>query len=173
MSRTFNSGTRQRSVCLSGTCLALSMLGAVVQAAPSSTLCQTDESVWFSCRIGPTRIVSLCGTANTLQYRFGTPRRLELQFPAVAGEGHSASRWAHHSRLQADRTEVSFRHGGVDYTLFDCTEGRHREAGVDVASTRQLHCADAPQGRLDLLKDKLPCDEDSALNLGQCPSTVN
>ena len=171
MPRTFNSDLRERSARLGGACLALSMLGSAVQAAPT-TLCHPDEKVWFSCRIGPEQTVSLCGTTNTLQYRFGTAQHLALQFPAAASQGYSAFRWAHHTRLQADRTEVSFRHRGVDYTLFDYTEGGRRQAGVEVASTRQLHCTDAPRGRLALLKEKLPCDADSALNLGQCPDSA-
>ncbi|HIV71312.1 MAG TPA: hypothetical protein H9903_10305 [Candidatus Aquabacterium excrementipullorum] len=171
MPRIFTRARRVFSAGLRLTLLAPMMSGTAAQAG-APTLCQADEPIWFSCAVGPTRIVSLCGTHDALQYRFGTPQRVELRYPASANTSPRAFRWAHHSRFQADRTEVSFHNQGVDYTLFDYTEAGRREAGVDVAPGRRLPCTQTPQGRLDQLKGKLPCDEDSALNLGHCPNTA-
>ncbi|RRS03368.1 hypothetical protein EIP75_15565 [Aquabacterium soli] len=163
MARTFDCARRT----LTSAALASLMLCASAQGSQPS-LCQTGETVWFSCRVGPAKTVSLCGTRETLQYRFGTPQHLELMYPATASTGYTAFRWAHHARFQADRMQVSFNNRGVDYILFDHTENGQREAGLDVASKQRLRCTGALQSRMAQLKDKLPCDDDSALNLGTC-----
>lgn len=168
MSRTFTCTLRALSPAWGLAWLAAALPCTAASLTPP-TLCQASEVIWFSCRVGPGKIASLCASPGTLQYRFGTPQRVELRYPAVASEGHTAFRWAHHDRFQAERTEVTFSNHGVGYTLFDYSEARRREAGVEVGSGRRLRCTDAPQGSLARLKDKLPCDEDSALNLGQCP----
>ncbi|MFY9477360.1 MAG: hypothetical protein WAQ08_06815 [Aquabacterium sp.] len=153
-----------------GWMLGLMVCSASAQAAPTPTLCQPDETVWFSCRIGQAKTVSLCGTPQTLQYRFGTPQRVELQYPKVATNGFTSFSWGHYSRSQVDRIQIGFDNHGTTYAVFDYTEGKQRDAGVEVNATKQLHCTSAPQSQLGKLKDKLPCDEDSALNLGHCPA---
>ena len=54
----------------------------------AGTLCARDERIIFSCPIRrPAKIVSLCGSKNLtsergyLQYRFGVPEKIELEFP--------------------------------------------------------------------------------------------
>lgn len=69
---------------------------------------------------------------------------------------------------------MSFRNGDADYAVFDYTEGRQRSAGVRVltASGREktFACRGAVHSRLGALEAVLPCDPDSALNLGSCPA---
>lgn len=168
MARTFNGAPSKPIKHAIKAVLASLMLYGGAQASQHS-LCQPGETVWFSCRVSPAKTVSLCGTRETLQYRFGSARHLELQYPALPSSGYTAFQWAHYSRSQVDRTEVSFHHQGSGYTLFDHTEGIRRETGVALDSGRRLRCLGAPQSQLGQLKDKLPCDEDSALNLGACP----
>lgn len=141
--------------------------GASAQSA-TATLCQSDETVWFSCRIGQAKLVSLCGTRQTLQYRFGTPQRVELRYPKAAKDGFTSFSWGHYSRAQVDRIQIGFDNHGTTYSVYDYTEGKQRDAGVEVDSTKQLRCTSTPQSQLSKLKDTLPCDEDSALNLGHC-----
>ena len=153
-----------------GMALASALLCGTATQATSSTLCRADETVWFSCRVGTAKIVSLCGTRDTLQYRFGTAQHLELRHPAAPSTGHTAFRWAGYTRYQTNRTEVRFSRQGVDYILFDHMENMRRDTGVEVASATRLPCLGGLQSQLGKLKDKLPCDEDSALNLGACPT---
>jgi len=54
--------------------------------ADETTLCQPHEEIYFSCPTGK-KIISLCASGNIspdngyVQYRFGTPDHVELQFP--------------------------------------------------------------------------------------------
>lgn len=106
-------------------------------AAPAAgaNLCHVPEIDYFSCATGRSAGVSLCGSLpGRLQYRYGTRARLQLQFPDQATQGARELRFAHYSRFQVDRAEVSFTRAGVDYTVFDYTENDHRRAGVNVST---------------------------------------
>ena len=99
------------------------------------------------------------------------PGQIALAYPAA---GRPDFRYAHYFRAGVDRTEVSFRNDDADYAVFDYTEGRQRSAGVRVltASGREktFACRGTVHSRLGALEAVLPCDPDSALNLGSCPA---
>lgn len=80
--------------------------------------------------------------------------------------------YAQYSRYGTDRVEVRFGEHGTEYTVFDYREDGVRRAGVRVASgtgkQREIACRAPITGQLSALKDRLPCDADSALNLGTC-----
>ena len=60
-------------------------------AARAQSLCAKDETTYFSCPASNGRSINLCGkSAQTLQYRFGKPGRVELAFPARPEEGADA-----------------------------------------------------------------------------------
>jgi hypothetical protein len=93
--------------------------------APTS-LCTKDEKVVFSCPLRrSTKIVSLCSSqkltkdAGYLQYRFGVPGKIELEFPDVRDESLKAFRYSHYFRAKVDSTEVSFSRNGYTYAVFD------------------------------------------------------
>jgi hypothetical protein len=150
--------------------------GTVAAALPQAPggLCAERESVYFSCQTSLGRWIALCGTANDkIQYRFGTAGYIELAFPGPDG-GRQVFRYAHYFRTGVDRMEVLFRNGGVDYAVFDYSERGRRTAGVRVASDsgreREFKCRGTIRNRLAELEGVLPCDQDSALNLGSCPA---
>jgi hypothetical protein len=110
---------------------------------PSTTLCQPDEQVIFSCDLkGSGKYVSLCGSKNLtreegyLQYRFGRPGAVELEFPKDKDSTKKQFTYDHYFRALVDRTNISFVNGGYTYTVFDDYEGdvkpEIREAGVKV-----------------------------------------
>lgn len=98
---------------------------------------------------------------------------MELKFPGDAAQGVRLFAFAHYSRYQAERTEISFSHDDADYTLFDYTEEGHRTAGAQVATmdgkTAEIRCAGSIHGVMAPLGKSLRCDPDSALNGGHCP----
>ena len=156
--------------------LLLVLLPSAAPAAPAAgaNLCHASENDYFSCATGRRAGVSLCGSLPaSLQYRYGTRTRLQLQFPDQATQGARELRFAHYSRFQVDRAEVSFTRAGVDYTVFDYTENDHRRAGVNVIASdgveHPVRCIGAIHGALAPLGKDLPCDTDSALNGGRCP----
>ena len=92
--------------------------------------------------------------------------------PNPASPATQALRFAHYSRAQTERYEVSFVNVGTRYAVFDYTEGRTRSAGVQVQAPgqpgRQLLCSGRIHSRIETLASRLPCDADNALNLGSC-----
>ncbi|MDD4882285.1 MAG: hypothetical protein PHX10_11965 [Gallionellaceae bacterium] len=157
------------------TLLFLPLVGqGCANGTPTASLCDKGETVYFACQIMNMKRINLCGSLpQNLQYRFGTPTRVELRYPENAEEGPKALRLAHYARYQTDRIEVSFQNGGADYALFDYFEDNHRRAGVRVTTAdgreREILCTGSIAGRLGALEASLPCDADNALNGGVCP----
>jgi hypothetical protein len=142
--------------------------------AHASGQCTTQETTYFSCDTAKHKTISLCGaTPSALQYRYGKPTQAELKFPDNPSDGVNQLRYAHYSRFQTDRSEVTFSHGGVDYALFDYTEQGKRTAGVHITladgSEHEVQCAGPIEGHLNALAKSLRCDADNALNGGVCP----
>lgn len=152
-------------------CTALSPVGAA-----ESPLCDRDHPTVFGCAVSGGKAVALCGKPpQWLQYRFGTAARVELAFPKDAEHGARELRYAEYFRLDTQRTEVSFEIGGYRYSLFDGAEHDQRSAGVSVEATQtggrsaEWRCTGPIHGDLQQLKSMLPCDADSALQMGACP----
>ncbi|HTV86854.1 MAG TPA: hypothetical protein VME63_15750 [Dyella sp.] len=136
--------------------------------------CTAQETTYFSCDTARHKAISLCGaTPSALQYRYGKPPQVELKFPDKPSDGVNQLRYAHYTRFQVDRSEVTFSHGGVDYAVFDYTEQGKRTAGVHITladgSEHEVQCAGPIEGRLSTLAKSLRCDADNALNGGNCP----
>ncbi len=156
--------------------LVMSLVSCCVHSMqpPGSALCRAPETAYFSCETGRHKTISLCGTLpGDLQYRYGRGTQVELQFPEPASMGPQQLLYAHYSRYQTDRSEVTFSRAGTDYAVFDYTENGQRSAGVHVTTAdgneHEVRCAGSIQGRLQSLGKSLRCDSDNALNGGQCP----
>jgi hypothetical protein len=152
---------------------------AFTAAVPASavTLCRPDEQVLFSCPVKyKDRVVSLCAakdlsaTKGYLQYRFGTPDKVELQFPEARENSQKALHYGHYFRAQVDQTRVYFTKDKYLYELFADEEGDVRPSvsskGVrttEVAApdkTQEILCAGAPVNQLGKLETVLSCDPD-------------
>lgn len=156
--------------------LVLFFLPACAWSAPSSTgsLCHLPEATYFSCNTSRHKTISLCGALPaSLQYRYGSAARVEMQFPDAAGQGPEQLRYAHYGRFQTDRSEVTFSRADTDYAVFDYTEDGRRRAGVHVTTAdgaeHEASCVGPIRGQLAPLGKQLRCDSDNALNGGQCP----
>jgi hypothetical protein len=148
---------------------------AADKPAPSvAGLCLASETTYFSCAVARGRWIGLCGVAPAaLQYRYGKPSAIELRYPEAASEGVRRMRYAHYFRYQTDRVELSFEHDGARYALFDNEEEGKRHAGVSVTTSggqeQEIACRGRVTSRLAELETVVPCDADSALNMGSCP----
>ena len=96
----------------------------------SGLLCLRDEQVIFGCVLrGSGKYVSLCGSKKLtheqgyLQYRFGLPGAIELEFPKHKDHTQKQFKYDHYFRARTDRTEISFTNGGYTYIIFDDYEG--------------------------------------------------
>ena len=114
------------------------------QAAPTRTLCATDERVIFSCVLRQTaKIVSVCSSKDLtnekgyLQYRFGMPGKVELEFPQDRTNTQQKFEYSHYFRARVDMTEINFTVNGViSYSVFDDYNGEEKpevsEQGVSI-----------------------------------------
>lgn len=148
---------RERKLCVFRILLALSCLillepgsaESSITPAPSS-LCSSGEQVIFSCSLRkPRKLVSLCGsrdltkTKGYLQYRFGVPGKIELEFPKDKESTQKQFRYEHYFRSQVDNTSISFSSGGFNYRIFDEYNGeekpRQSDQGVRVTTPTGGH----------------------------------
>ena len=131
--------------------LALTLIGLLSYAALSSrgesaaasqtaklrpgTLCATSERVIFSCPIRrPAKIVSLCASQDLssekgyLQYRFGLPGKIDLEYPAERNGTQEKFHYTHYFRARVDLTEISFTNDGYEYEITDDYNGEEKPA---------------------------------------------
>ena len=107
----------------------------VPQQSQKGTLCTETEKVLFSCTVKRSaRLVSLCASSDVsrtrgyVQYRFGTPGKVELEYPTEKAGSQDKFEYHHYFRAQVDETEISFSSGGYKYAIFDDYNGEMRPA---------------------------------------------
>jgi len=105
------------------------------QAQQPNSLCARDERIIFSCPVKrPAKIVSLCASKNLsadqgyLQYRFGLPGKVELEFPKERTGTQQKFQYTHYFRAQVDLTEISFSNNGYEYQITDDYNGEEKPA---------------------------------------------
>jgi len=103
------------------------------QALQPNSLCARDERIIFSCPVKkPAKIVSLCASKNLsadqgyLQYRFGLPGKVELEFPTERTGTQQKFQYTHYFRAQVDLTEISFSNNGYEYQITDDYNGEEK-----------------------------------------------
>ncbi|HEY3104903.1 MAG TPA: hypothetical protein VGJ69_15060 [Pyrinomonadaceae bacterium] len=101
----------------------------------ANTLCARDERVIFACLLKqPAKIVSVCASKNLtsetgyLQYRFGLPEKIELEFPKDRAGTQQKFEYSHYFRARVDLTEINFTVNGVNYSVFDDYQGEEKPA---------------------------------------------
>ena len=150
----FNLPRQLLSLCLPGVLVFCALLVSIehvnqqvtAQAVKTASLCGKDEKTIFTCPVKPsTKTVSLCSSANLtktegyLQYRFGLPGKVELEYPKDRTGSRDAFAYSHYFRAKVDLTEISFSLEGYSYTVFDNYNAEEKpaisEQGVTVTSS--------------------------------------
>jgi hypothetical protein len=145
-----------------------------------NSLCAKDERILFSCPVRrtakyPSNVVSLCASRELdkergyLQYRFGLPGKVELEFPKDRQGTQQQFRYSHYFRYQVDLTEITFQIDVYEYSVFDTYNGEAKpavaEQGVNVTTigknkdTRFI-CSSKPQTDYTALLEILPHDKE-------------
>lgn len=114
-------------------------------ALQPNTLCTKQERVIFACRLRrPAKIVSICAskdlTSETgyLQYRFGLPRKIELEFPKDRQGTQQKFEYTHYFRARFELNDINFSVDGVDYSVFNDYNGEEkREVTLQGVSINQ------------------------------------
>lgn len=141
-----------------------------------NSLCAKDERIIFSCEVRRSaKLVSLCASGELtkesgyLQYRFGLPARIELEFPKGRKGTQQQFRYSHYFRAQVDLTEISFAIDGYQYSLFDDYNGEEKpiraEQGVSVTAPGKpkdvsFVCRGKAKADYGILADVLPHEPD-------------
>jgi len=154
-----------------------------VSALQANSLCAKDEHIIFSCAVKrtaklPAKIVSLCASRDLdkergyLQYRFGLPGKVELEFPKGRRGTQQQFHYSHYFRYQVDLTEISFNIDGYEYQIFDDYNGEEKPSissqGVSVTARGKpkevsFVCASKPKADYNTLPDVLPHDQEVLL----------
>jgi hypothetical protein len=146
--------------------------GEFKSAPPPTTLCGNGERVIFSCMLRQkAKVVSLCASKDVtnekgyLQYRFGRPGKIELEFPKDRTNTQQQFEYSHYFRARVDLTEINFTVDGVSYSVFDDYQGEEKpevsEQGVAInwpgTSKKEvrLRCAAKPKADYADLQDVL------------------
>jgi hypothetical protein len=144
------------------------------------SLCAKDERILFSCTIKgagkhPAKIASLCSSRDIdkergyLQYRFGSPDKVELEFPKDRQGTQQQFRYSHYFRYQIDLTEITFQIDIYEYSVFDTYNGEAKpavaEQGVNVTTPGKNRdttfvCRSKAKTDYRTLQDVLPHDQD-------------
>jgi hypothetical protein len=137
----------------------------------SGSLCESTEKIVFSCTVGKaSKMVSLCSSkeltksAGYLQYRFGLPGKIELEFPRQREQTQSAFKYSHYFRAQFDQTEISFTTNEYEYAIFDDYNGEQKPAQRDqgikirppMGSEITLSCRGKAKAQYEDLAEVLP-----------------
>jgi hypothetical protein len=100
-----------------------------------NSLCAKDERIIFSCPIKrPAKIVSVCASKDLtsdrgyIQYRFGVPAKIELEFPKDRAGSQQKFQYSHYFRARVDLTEISFTLNGYEYQVTDDYNGEEKPA---------------------------------------------
>ncbi|MBI5849057.1 MAG: hypothetical protein HZB31_14115 [Nitrospirae bacterium] len=155
---------------------------SALSAFAAETHCLPDEDTIFNCSMkGSSKTVSLCASRpltkekGYIQYRFGAPGKIELKYPSDQSGSQRKFTYMHYVRARVDRTELGFRNGTYDYSVFSDYEGDMKpvinESGLlitDMSTGKEtkMLCRGKPSNRLGLLANIVSCaGEESS---GEC-----
>lgn len=140
-----------------------------------NTLCSTNERVIFSCPVKrAAKIVSVCGSKDLtkdqgyLQYRFGLPGKIELEYPKDRTGTQQRFHYTHYFHAQFDMSDIGFTIDGYEYSVFNDYNGEEKPAinsqGVSVTAPGKpkevsFICAAKPKADYRDLQAVLPSDQ--------------
>lgn len=112
---------------------------ALAQGSSVDSLCVAGEQALFACPIGK-KLVSVCASKDldeskgSMQYRFGTPEKLELVHPEVPAHPSKHFKFQRtYSRVEAaEILELAFQRGNVSYAVFTESIKGKNAAGINV-----------------------------------------
>lgn len=153
---------------------------SLADAAPKTPVpshCQKGEEIYFSCKTGKSKTISLCGTTAdgkilSIKYSFGDLKKPELVYSAFAKDNFGSFKFSHYFRYGVDYFRVNFVRNNYRYEIYKDydDQGNPKESsGIIVenlsAAAKEVNIACRQDIITNLLplSSTLPCDEESAL----------
>src|SRR5688500_7074147 len=108
------------------TLIALFLLVSFISglAYADETLCEKSEAVYFSCPVASSKRISVCGSPaiseseGYLQYRFGRPGAVELEYPKTKEKTQQQFYWEENNNYQGGSRTLYFEIGSYSYGVF-------------------------------------------------------
>jgi hypothetical protein len=160
-------------------------LVALASSAHAAGLCKPNETTVFSCDIKESKkTVSICTSPDLsqnrghIQYRYGIPNKIDLEFPKDPQNSQSQFGYDEYSRPDLSTFVVGFNNGGYRYEISETTEGG--DEGVTTRSLlvssdkkkrgTKLTCLDNANAvsSISTLDQILKCDKDHEIVDGSC-----
>ena len=149
-----------------------------LQRKPNS-LCDASERVLFSALVkGSDKLVSICSSPRIdkqqgyLQYRFGRPGQVELEFPSSRQDTQKAFAYTRYTRPLVTYLTVKFTTNGYSYSIHqdfnDEIKRAEKDAYVvvapvgkedDDAAAKTIHLQKMVKGSLTNLEDLVPNED--------------
>ncbi|MFC0667515.1 hypothetical protein ACFSKY_13270 [Azotobacter chroococcum] len=88
-----------------------------------TTLCASQEDIYFSCHLMGGKIVSVCASKDTtattgyVQYRYGLPASLEMIFPKEITPPKGVFKFVNASEGSVNKDILKFKNGGYTYIV--------------------------------------------------------
>ncbi len=146
-------------------------------------LCARNEKLIFGALTTSGKMACLCASPDLtasqgyLQYRFGRPGRVELEYPAERAGSQRMFYYAHYARYQNEWASVRFKNKEYNYRIYYSYDGESGRPTTTYGLSVYLGEGDKGTGfplrrntvigALQALADILPCDSEDAL--ADCP----
>ena len=142
----------------------------------ANSLCNANEDVIFNCEVaGRRKTVSLCSSKQLdrqrgyLQYRFGRPGAIELEYPRERQNTQAAFKYSRYTRPLVTLLTVRFETSGYTYELHDDDDSEGRPTRRDFYLTvtppganqnsTDMRCHAPVTSHLIKLEDVVPNEE--------------
>lgn len=137
------------------------------------TLCERNEQIVFSCTMQKSaKLLSICTSKKLdakngyVQYRFGLPEKVELEFPTERKDSQSAFGYSRYTRPLVTFLTLRFESNGYKYSIHQDSNAEEKPPAnasylnitpPDVnAKEIEMTCREPVKGSLMLLEDVVP-----------------
>lgn len=140
----------------------------------SKSLCQGNEQTIWSCTTVKNKLASVCASKDLaedkgfVQYRFGSPGKIELAFPKERRGSPAAFKYKRYTRPLVTMLSLSFENEGITYEIHDDDNSEEkppvRFASIDVGDgvkNPSIVCRQPTVGSLMTLEGIVPRDEEN------------
>jgi hypothetical protein len=142
--------------------------------AKSKSLCGASEQTIWTCTTTKNKIASVCASKDLaedigyVQYRFGSPGKIELEYPKDRQDSAQKFKYSRYTRPLVTMLTLEFENEGVSYAIHDDDNAEEkppvRAASVDIADGAKqasVVCRQPVSGSLMELEEIVPRNEDN------------
>ena len=113
----------------------------IAEPAKATSLCARDEKIIWSCETTKRKIVSICSSSQLdkqsgyLQYRFGRPGHVELEYPQQRQNTQTAFAYFRYTRPLVTYLGLRFKIKEYDYEVYDNSNEEEQAGGSEAGVT--------------------------------------